>query len=75
MKIIYEANDGTKFDTSEECIEHEESGWLLTHISENISETYCSDAGFSIIEETDVENYIRNNITEINRILGIRVVQ
>ena len=75
MKIIYQSDDGIKFNTEQECIDYEKKGKLLEHIMINIGCTYNDDAGFSIIQETDVESYIKAHINKINMILGIRVAQ
>lgn len=71
MKIIYQSYDGISFNTEQECLAYEKANELFEHIKNNIGSTYCSDSGFSIIEESNVEDYIRANIDKINEILGI----
>lgn len=71
MKIIYQSDDGISFNTKQECLDYEKANELFEHIKNNIGTTYCSDSGFSIIEESNVESYIKMHINKINEILGI----
>lgn len=72
MKIIYQSDDGISFNTEQECLAYEKSNELFEHIENNIGVTYCSDSGFSIIEVTDVESYIKAHINRINEIINMQ---
>lgn len=71
VKTIYQSDDGTNFDSEQECLDYENKNALLTHIMSNMSYTYNDDAGFSIIEETDIEAYIKTHINKINEIINM----
>lgn len=72
MKIIYQSDDGISFNTEQECLAYEKCNELFEHIKNNIGVTYCSDSGFSIIEESDVESYIKTHINKINEIINMQ---
>lgn len=66
---IYIADDGTRFFTESECILYEGKMSLKDHIAQNITVEFSDDANFSIITEKTVEEYIRKNISVINRLI------
>lgn len=74
MKIVrtvhWEADDGTRFVCEEFCIAYERVNALSTFIMNNITYTYNDNAGFNIIEETDVESFINNYLPEITAIVN-----
>ena len=77
MKIVYEAEDGVKFETQVECESHEKtlvgimkSRALLEHIREKCPETYCDDSGFDYSTEDDIGNYIVEYFDEISELIA-----
>lgn len=69
MKQVYQADDGTVFDTEAECKEYENVDALHDLIEESIGVTYNDDAGFHCIEVGDVKTFIERHIDEIIRIV------
>lgn len=69
MKQVYQADDGTIFDTEAECKEYENVDALHDLIEESIGVTYNDDAGFHCIEVGDVKTFIERHIDEIIRIV------
>lgn len=67
----YVADDGTVFSTETECLSYENNPMkqLATLIGAKINQSYNDDAGFSIIEESSVLDFIVSHIDEINKIL------
>ena len=70
MKIVYQADDGARFSTEAECMLHEKDTALYYHIQREIKREGTCDS----IYIDDVETYIRENIVEINSMLGIKTV-
>ena len=69
MKIKYIANDGTQFDTAQECLNHEQ--WdLSVHISKHCETTFEDDFNCGVISEIDVKEYIIAYIDDINKIIN-----
>lgn len=71
MKISYVAEDGTSFDSEQECLEHESDTTLYGHVNKNCPLTYNDDVGFSFIEPNDVVAYILMHIYKINELVKI----
>lgn len=65
MKVIYEANDGTKFDSKEDCMNYE--ALQLRYSERNKIEELADKAGYGYTR--DIADFIIENIKEINRIL------
>ena len=70
MKNIYEADDGTQFDTQVECASHEKKNGLLMHIKARCTETYCDDSGFDYSTDQDINDYIVKYFDEIVEIVN-----
>ena len=74
MKTIeaYQASDGKIFGDRSRCIDYENTidpmFALLNHIETNCTASYNDDAGFSIIENTDVAAYIIKHFLEIEKL-------
>jgi len=67
MRIIYEAVDGTWFETKEDCEQYEAvnaKNFLLDHILDNLMYEYR--VGQDIITEGTIMKYIVSNISVIN---------
>ena len=69
MKTIYESNDGVQFSTQAECESHDKQAELQLHITKFIASTYNEDYDADEINEQNVEDYIRDNIDEIIRMV------
>ena len=70
FKTVYEAYDGSLFHDADKCAEYERNtNPLLDHIIQKIDTTWNDDAGFGIIEETDVEHYIKSYWNDIKEIM------
>lgn len=72
MKQVYQADDGTIFDTEAECKAYENADALhALHnlIRDNIGVSYDDDAGFHCIEIDDVKTFIYTHIDGIIRIV------
>lgn len=74
----YLAFDGKVFDDESDCIQYEKNNAqfiieqkLQTHINENMCTTYCSDAGFSIIEPENVFSYILRHFDVISDLVKL----
>lgn len=72
--IQYIANDGTVFDNEQWCIDYETTdACVRNRITElvkiNCGETYNDDAGFSVIEQYDVVEFIMRTADEIQKIM------
>lgn len=65
MKTIYIADDGTQFDTAEECREYESTPTkkLAAFLHENREEfeIYCDDAGFNIPDLDHIAAFLIEN--------------
>ena len=70
MKNIFEAEDGTQFDTQVECESHEKKNELLRHIKARCPETYCTHAGFDFSTVQDINDYIIEYFDEITEIVN-----
>ena len=69
MKQVYQADDGTIFDTEADCKEYENGNALHDLIEEHINVSYNDDVGFHCIEVSDVKTFIEQNIDDIIRIV------
>ena len=69
MKIVYEADDGTRFNTQLECESFEKKDSLINHINYYCCETYDENYGRAFIQVGNVEDYIMSNISAINEII------
>ena len=69
MKQVYQADDGTIFDTEASCKEYENGDALYELIEDNIGVRYNDDAGFHCIEVDDVKIFINTHINDIIRIV------
>ena len=69
MKIVYEADDGTRFNTQLECESFEKKNSLINHINYYCCETFDENYGKSFIGAGNVEDYIMSNIHDINKII------
>lgn len=69
MKQMFQAEDGKLFDTAAACEAYEGQNKLLHFVSNHIGGTYNDDAGFSIIEDSDVVNFINAHIDELIKIV------
>ena len=69
MKQVYQADDGTIFDTEAGCKAYENGDTLHTLIGDNIGVSYNDDAGFHCIEVDNVKTFINTYIDEIIRIV------
>ena len=69
MKQVYQADDGTIFDTEADCKEYENDDALHDLIEDNINVSYNDDVGFHCIEVSDVKTFIEQNIDDIIRIV------
>ena len=73
MKTIeaYQASDGRIFENRFMCVDYEGTidtkAALAKHITTNCPVTFSDDAGFYIIENTDVAAYILANFDEIEK--------
>lgn len=71
MRIEYIADDGTSFNNEADCLSRDKQTALIRHIEEFCPKTYCDDHGCHLINERDVEKYIRTYIAKICRTLDI----
>lgn len=71
MKTVYIADDGTQFDSFDECHQYENSAerQLSQLIAELIGNQYNDDCGRNVIEECHVYDFIVTHIDTINKIL------
>ena len=69
MKQVYQADDGTIFDTEASCKEYENGDALYELIEDNIGVRYNDGAGFHCIEADDVKTFINTHINDIIRIV------
>ena len=69
MKIVYEADDGTRFNTQFECESFEKKNSLINHINFYCCETFDENYGRAFIQEGNVEDYILSHLKEINEII------
>ena len=69
MKQMFQAEEGKLFDTAAACEAYEGQNKLLHFVSNHIGGTYNHDAGFSIIEDSDVVNFINAHIDELIKIV------
>jgi len=70
MKLVYQAFDGTTFDTEEDCLYHEKDSGLAKLISANIGFKWNDAAYIRTIEEPNVQTFIVNHFEEIAECLG-----
>ena len=69
MKIVYEADDGTRFNTQLECESFEKKNSLINHINYYCIGTYDENYGRAFIQVGNVEDYIMSNISAIIEIM------
>ena len=69
MKIVYEADDGTRFNTQLECESFEKKSSLINHINKYCCETFDENYGKAFIQAGNVEDYILSNLHDINIIV------
>ena len=69
MKQVYQADDGTIFDTEASCKAYENDDTLHAIIEEHINVSFYDDVGFHCIEVDDVKTFIEQNIDDIIRIV------
>ena len=69
MKVVYETDNGVRFDTQAECEAFEKKHLLLNHIEQSCFETFDNNYGRPFITTTNVQEYIMDNISKINEII------
>lgn len=71
MKVIYEANDGTKFEAKEDCMNYEatESMYEKANLIEELLDEADRDCDSFFYTKRKVTDFIIENIKEINMIL------
>jgi hypothetical protein len=70
MKQVFQANDGTIFETQAECEKYESKSELFDFVDSNIEAPYNDDAGYRIIETQNVVDFIEAHYENIGEILG-----
>ena len=58
MKIVYEADDGTRFDTQLECRCYEEKNELYSHIAQYCKQHNVDDVEHACYTLSNVNEYI-----------------
>lgn len=69
MKVVYETDNGVRFDTQIACESFEKKHMLLNHIDRHCFETFDNNYGQCFILPENVQSYIMDNISEINAII------
>jgi hypothetical protein len=70
MKQVFQANDGTIFETQAECEKYEAKSELFDFVDSNIEAPYNDDAGYRIIETQNVVDFIEAHYEKIGELLG-----
>jgi hypothetical protein len=70
MKQVFQANDGTIFETQAECEKYEAKSELFNFVDSNIEALYNDDAGYRIIETYNVVDFIEAHYEKIGELLG-----
>ena len=70
MKQVFQADDGTIFETQSECEKYESKSELFDFVDINIEAPYNDDAGYRIIETQNVVDFIEAHYEKIGEILG-----
>lgn len=70
MKQVWQANDGSLFDSKKECIVHEANTELLCFVTNKCPTTFSEDEGLEVIEIGDVVMFIETNFDKINGIIN-----
>jgi hypothetical protein len=74
MKQVFQANDGTIFETQSECekyeSKYESKSELFDFVDINIEASYNDDAGYRIIETQNVVDFIEAHYEKIGELLG-----
>lgn len=68
---VFIAYDGTEFRNKDECEKYENNfvSRLTTFVEEHCDTTYCDDAGFDIIEASDVAHFLIEFRAEVIKFL------
>jgi hypothetical protein len=70
MKQVFQANDGTIFETQAECEKYESKSELFDFVDSNIEAPYNDDAGYRIVETQNVVDFIEAHYEKIGELLG-----
>jgi hypothetical protein len=70
MKQVFQANDGTVFETQSECEKYEAKSELFNFVDWNIETSYNDDAGFNVIGTQNVVDFIVTHYEKIGELLS-----
>ena len=69
MKVVYETDNGVRFDTQIACESFEKKNALSNHIENFLHKTYNHNYGGEFIHVDNVKEYIEDHISTINKII------
>jgi hypothetical protein len=73
MKQVFQADDGTLFDTQAECERHKRDNSLYQFVEQNCPTEFNEDAGFRVIEVNGMVDFIKAHYEKIGELLGKKV--
>lgn len=72
MKAVWKSDDGKIFNSEIECLEYETTNALKFLIKQTIKTEFSDDAGFGIIEEHNVADFIETYFDDIVKIMNAK---
>jgi hypothetical protein len=75
MKQVFQANDGTVFETRSECEKYELKSELFNFVDSNIETPYNDDDGYPVFGTQNVVDFIVTHYEKIGELLGKVKVQ
>lgn len=70
MKQVFQADDGTIFETQAECEKYELKSELFNFVDSNIEAPYNDDVGYPVFDTQNVVDFIVTHYEKIGELLG-----